>query len=275
MKRISIFVVLFLMPSIFSFGWGDKGHKLITEHALVILMQKIQFPDNIREEIIRRSVDPDNRKKEDPSEPVKHFIDIDFYPEFLDGKMITSLDSLVKIYGDSVVTKMGTLPWATEITYQNLVSSFKANDKEKIVLYMSDIAHYIGDGHQALHATLNYNGQLTSQKGLHFRYEIEMLDKNLDEVKEKLKLPQIGEVNDLESYIFDYISESNYYVDLILDADKKSLVKDSGKYEEKYYNMLWQRTKYVTINSINNAAYSIASIIYSAWIDAGKPELNL
>ncbi len=273
MKKSFLFLFIFF-PAILNFGWGDNGHKLITKHALKFLPAELKFSDETKAAIIEHSIDADYRKKEDPSEPQKHFIDIDYYKEFLDGRMITSIDSIKKIYGDSLVTAMGILPWATEITYSNLVEAFRNSEKEKIILYASDLAHYIGDGHQPLHATLNYNGQITSQKGIHFRYEIEMIDKHLSEIENQLKDFSPVYVSNISEFVFNYIYESNFEVDLLLSSDKIAFKNANQKYEDDYYRILWFRTNKLTINKFEHAAFSIASLIYSAWIKANKPKVN-
>lgn len=264
-----LLIILFIPLTIFS--WGDKGHKKITELAFKMLPAEIGFTEAAKKEIIARSVDPDYRKKEDPSEPNKHFIDIDFYKEFLDGQMIKSHDSLLTIYPDSIVTKMGMLPWATLNTFDKLVGAFKSKDIGKITLYVFDLAHYVGDGHQPLHTTLNYNGQLTSQKGIHFRYEIEMFDKNINLFDEKFLEMEPVYVNNKLDYIFDYITESNSFVDVILSADKFAYKKSKNVFDDEYYRLLWFRAKYLTIDQVNSSAFALASLIYTAWLDSGKP----
>lgn len=268
------FLLLFIIPVIFNYGWGDNGHKLITKHALNLLQNEITFSEDFKSKIIEHSVDPDYRKKNDPSEPQKHFIDIDYYKEFLNGEMIFSLDSLKKIYGDSIVTAQGILPWATITTYSNLINAFKEQDKDKILLYTSDLAHYVADGHQPLHTTMNYNGQLTNQKGIHFRYEIEMIDKNLESIEQNLKLITPTYITNVTKFVFNYLTESNFEIDILLTADKFALQYNKGKYESDYYRILWYRTKYLTIDKFEQASYSLASLIYSAWIEAGKPKIN-
>lgn len=273
MKKLFVLFLIFT-PTIFNYGWGDNGHKLITKHALKILPSEINFSEDFKSKIIEHSIDPDYRKKDDASEPNKHFIDIDYYKEFLDGRMITSIDSLKKIYGDSIVTVQGILPWATITTYSNLVEAFKNQDREKVLLYTSDLAHYVGDGHQPLHSTVNYNGQLTSQKGIHFRYEIEMIDQHLNDIDKQIKIFSPIYVSDISEFIFNYITESNFEVDILLAADKLAAKHNSGKYEADYYRLLWFRTKYLTISKFEQASFSLASLIYSAWIDAGKPKIK-
>ena len=274
MKKFKLLIVVFLLPSLLILGWGDKGHKLIAKHAMLLLPQQIKLNDEIKNAIIEHSIDPDYRKKQDPTEPHKHFIDIDYYKEFLNGHMIMSKDSLVKIYSDSIVERQGILPWATEDTYLKLVKAFKDKNENDLILYASDLAHYVGDGHQPLHACLNYNGQLTGQKGVHFRYEIEMFDKYLPEIENGLETKQPIYIKDPRHFIFNYITEANSYVDLLLSADKFAYNRAGQKYDDDYYYLLWFKTRYVTETEINEASYALSSLIYSAWIDAGKPDLN-
>ena len=275
MKKIfSYSLLLALISSLIIYAWGDKGHKIIAAFAMKLIPTELNFSAEFKSAITAHSVDPDNRKKDDKTEGPKHFIDIDFYKEFADGNVITSRDSLNKLYGEEVVTKEGILPWATEESFDKLVKALKEKNKEKVLLYSSDLAHYIADGHQPLHATVNYNGQLTSQKGIHFRYEIEMLDKYLDAVENSFEYHKPFYVKDVKGFIFDYIVEANDYVEMILSADNYASGKTGGKFDNEYYRLLWFKTKYVTISEINSAALSLSSLIYTAWVDAGKPVLE-
>ncbi len=274
MTKFKLCLTFLLFPFLLNFAWGNEGHKLITKHALILIAPEIDLSQDVMNYIIEHSVDPDYRKKDDPDEPQRHFIDIDFYSEFLNGNMIKSKETLKAIYGDSIVTKMGLLPWATSETFDKLVNAFKEKDREKILLYASDLAHYVGDGHQPLHATMNYNGQLTNQKGIHFRYEIEMFNRHLNEIEASLTKEKVSELKTpLSDIIFDYISESNFEVDIILSADRYA-TKYNQKDENKYYELLWFRTRHLTIDKINRASLKLASMIYTAWINAGKPDLS-
>ncbi len=126
---------------------------------------------------------PDIRRRTDKSEAPRHFIDIDYYKEFLMGKMIENKDSLIAIYGAETVTKVGLLPWATLDTFNNLVKAFKERNRDKAMIFAADLGHYVADGHQPMHCVVNYNGQLTDQKGVHARYESEMIDRYENELE--------------------------------------------------------------------------------------------
>jgi len=268
------FLVLLLIPSIGIFAWGDKGHKVIAQFSMNLLPYQIKITNDMKASIIEHSVDPDSRKKDDKSEGPKHFIDIDSFKEFLDGQIITSRDSLTKLYGGDAIIENGILPWATVDTFQKLVEAFKSKNKKEIILYMSDLAHYVGDGHQPQHATINYNGALTGQKGIHMRYESGMIDVNLEQIKNSFTKQTPYYVKNVLEYVFNYILESNSYLEVILSADKYASKKTNGNFNNDYYRLFWFRTKYVTVNQFNSAGLSLASLIYTAWKDAGKPDLG-
>lgn len=272
-NKFSYVITLLLVQSIFVYGWGDKGHKTITLFAMKLIPKQMNFSEDLKQAIVEHSVDPDKRKRDDRSEGPKHFIDIDYYKEYMDGKIITSIDTLKKLYDEKTVTREGILPWATENSFSELTKAFKERNKDKIILYASDLAHYVEDGHQPLHATVNYNGQLTDQKGVHSRYEIDMVDDNLDAIDSGFITQCPFEVTNLTDYIFNYIMESNSYVEMLLSADKYSSGKTDGKFNKEYYRLLWLKTKYITINEFNSGALSLANLIYTAWIDAGKPKI--
>lgn len=275
-KALPVYLLLIttLIPVSKLMPWGDKGHRFITAKAFECLPAEMQqFKEN-KGYIIEHCTDPDHRKRSTENEPQKHFIDVDYYKEFLNGRMVMDQDSLVVIYGDSTVKKEGILPWATEETLSKLTEAFRSKDKEKTLLYASDLAHYVADGFQPQHATVNYNGQLTGQKGVHSRYESKMFEKYESDLSNNTITDQGYYISNTPVYIFSYISASNYYGDVILNADKYAAQKCSGDFNDEYYRLLWTRTQYLTEEQVSDAARAIASMYYTAWVNAGRPELK-
>lgn len=257
-------------------GWGNKAHKLINEKAIEMLPDEMNQMKLWKDYIGEHASDADIRRdtRIDTTEWPRHYIDIDFYPEFLNGNMITDKNELVSLYGEEKVTKMGLLPWATFTTYENLKKAFSELNRDKVLIYAADLGHYIGDGHQPFHTMLNYDGQLTDQKGIHGRYESEMVNEYFDQIEDTIKLHQIEYVTDPLNYIFDFLTRTNSFAEVIFIADKIAYDQTGKHGGNEYYRLLWFRTKYLTIDQISHAAESLASLIYTAWIDAGKPNLS-
>lgn len=251
--------------------WGDKGHKLTASKAFECLPSELSFMLRWKKDIVEHAPDPDHRKKGDKTEAPKHFIDIDYYQEFQKGTLILNQDSLKSKYGEKVFLEQGILPWATEATLENLTKAFRQMDTSAIKLYASDLAHYVADGFQPQHATVNYDGKLTGQKGIHFRYEITMLDSNLTELENEVRPEDAYFVSEPEKYIFSYIDGADMYAETILSADRFAFKASGEKYDGNYYKLMWFRTKHMTVQQIDSAARALASLYYTAWVNAGKP----
>jgi hypothetical protein len=269
-------ILILLSPFLFinAFAWGEEGHSLIAGKAVNLLPAEMKQFKDWQLYIQDHASDADKRKKEDKTEEPKHYIDIDYYSDFHAGGMITDRDSLTQKYGDSIVNQMGILPWATLETYTNLVAAFKNRNRDRILIHSADLAHYVADGHQPMHTVLNYDGQLSSQKGLHARYEIHMINKNLVELESSFYNQSTYLIEEPLDFIFHYITNANLLSDLIFSSDLQAFSFAGSRESDDYYRILWFRTKYITVLQMNNAAGALASMIYSAWNVAGKPSLN-
>ncbi len=257
-----------------TFPWGDKGHKLISKKSVLFLPASMKAYSKWADYLEEHAPDPDNRKKDDKTEAPKHFIDIDFYKEFLAGKMIENEDSLITEYGEKEVVKQGLLPWATEETYKNLVQAFKDHNKAKALKYAADLGHYVADGHQPMHTVLNYNGQLTNQKGVHARYEINMVDDHLKELEDSFDPQPVTLVKNPQQFIFNYIYDANTVCCVLMEADSIAYKETNSRRSNAYYDLMWFRTKYITEIQFNNAAKDFAALLYTAWMNGGKPSFN-
>lgn len=267
-------MIILLFPLQVIFPWGAEAHKLINKRAVELLPYQMQAFKVYEGYLEEHAADADIRKKTDKSESPKHYIDIDFYKEFLNGHMIHDEKKLISIYGDSTVTKNGILPWATLSTFHNLVDAFKEGNRDKVLILAADLGHYVADGHQPMHTVVNYNGQLTGQRGVHFRYEVTMIDSNLSQLQNLGDSCEVEYVKHPLNFIFDYIIDANSVCDVLFDADNFAYKMTGSRESPEYYRLMWFRTKYITKYQIAKSEEDVASLIYTAWIDAGKPDLN-
>jgi len=266
--RYSILFVLLIALS----SWGEKAHRKINSSCVEyfpIELQQLKFWAPI---LADHGSDADIRKKNDKNEFVKHFIDIDIFEEFnTSNKIEEDFDALCNKYGKAMVIKNGTLPWVTDSTYKVLVLNFKHKNWEQALLTAADLGHYIGDGFMPLHITANYNGQLSDQAGIHRRYEETMIDKYIDAIS--FETSGINKVADVKSTIFRNLYNNHSYVSTLLQADSKAYEQAGKQYNETYYENLWKETGLFTTRLLQESSRTLASFIYSAWLEAGKPEI--
>ena len=216
--------------------------------------------------------DADKRKREDKTEFVRHFIDIDNYEDFNNKhRIVENFKMACRKYGKEKVKKEGTLPWATDSTYRALVQDLKLGDWNRAALTAANLGHYVGDGFMPLHIAANYDGQLTGQTGIHRRYEETMIDRNMGEIQ--FKNSTCRKIKGVQSYIFNYLYTNHSNIDLILHADSSAYEVAEKQYNEVYYKNLWDKTNIFTVRLLEESSKVTATLIYSAWVEAGKPKI--
>jgi hypothetical protein len=269
-----LITIIFLSGMILFSGWGSVGHRKINQHAPASFPHSMLFLKASWTILLaQHGSDADDRKGWDPNEEPKHYIDIDDYPEFLqNGKIPQTFDSVVALHGMSFVIDKGILPWATLIAFDSLKSCFQRMDWNKAGLFASDLGHYVGDGHQPLHITRNYDGQFSGQNKIHSRYESHMIG----DYQNEIIYPDDSayhQIQDVSGYIFGYLYLNYKVLDSLLMADSTAYAVAGHVYSTQYYSLLWNSSKSFTIDLFKRASYSLASLIYTAWVQAGSPEL--
>lgn len=255
-------------------SWGEKAHQKINASCVAYFPSELKALKSWGPQLGQHGSDADNRKKQDKDEFVRHFIDIDNYDQFLQQKTINQDFQIdCQLYGRAFVMKNGTLPWVTDSTYRALVNNMRKGQWEKAMLTAADLGHYVGDGHMPLHITGNYNGQLSDQKGIHARYEIDMIDRYIDGIE--LKKAHAKRINQVKPMVFNYLYHNHEYMAPLLEADKKAYLGANHQYNDAYYASLWKDTGAFTTRLLSEASQDLASLIYSAWIDAGKPQIPI
>lgn len=267
MARKCFFFPVFVLFTSLAWSWGGTTHKLINKEAVKHLPPSMTLFVNNAQWLSDHSVDADNRKSSDPTEGTKHFIDIDFYPEFNAGTLSHDINVLIAEYGLSAVTSVGVLPWATIWSLDSLTHSLAHGDTGRSLQFAADLGHYVGDAHQPLHVTSNYDGVQTGNSGIHSRYETSMMGTYLSQITVTAK--QIHIVPEPIDFAFDYITHGNGLVDSILNADTYAKGKAGSTSGSVYYAALWEKTGAMTQNQIEDATYDLACLWYTAAVNAG------
>ncbi len=271
-KSVRYFVLLVLLIGLCS--WGEKAHRKINASCVGFFPPELQNLKAWAPFLGDHSSDADFRKKTDKPEFVKHFIDIDNYDDFVKNhKIEENFEAACAKYGKGVVMKNGTLPWSTDSTYNALIRDFKSGKWSRAALTAADLGHYVADGFMPLHVTANYNGQLSGQTGVHRRYEETMIDRFIDEVQ--INPSPIRKIDQVQPYIFGYLYANHTKIAELLLADKEAFELAGHHHNDLYYNTFWRKTRALTIAQLQQSSKTLASLIYTAWIEAGKPPIPI
>lgn len=250
--------------------WGSVGHHYIAQHYSQHLPAYIDGLRTYDSSVDLHVTDPDTRKSSTPGESEKHFIDIDYYHEFLEGTLPRSRTALEALYGASTVTTIGVLPWAIVEEVTALTTQFQAQQWSAASLTIADLCHYVGDANMPLHCALNYNGQLTGNTGIHSRYESTMISTYLGQLN-TTPMTVAYYASPLDA-AFDVIAASYAGVAPILAADNVAKAAAGGSTSgTTYYTSLWNSTRVLTQARLDTASVLTASLVYTAWEKAGRP----
>jgi hypothetical protein len=258
-------------------AWGFEGHKYIMAAAIPLLPPEIRpfFIAN-RTSIVEHAIDPDLwRTVGWEQEFPRHFVDMDAYGPYPFANLPHVEADAVAKYGREFVDKNGTLPWRAEEIYKKLVEAFtqKAGySRENIKLFSSVISHYVADAHVPFHASLNHDGQLTGQWGIHARFESELFERyrSILVVEPGPPVP----VPNARDFVFASLTESFTFVQPILDADKAAA---AGKdvYDDAYFRLFFRKTRPILEQRLADSIRDVVSIITAAWVEAGRPAVPL
>jgi len=287
-KRSKVIIALSVIL-IITASWGFLVHKTVHQLAVYELPKEILpfFYQNM-DYLVTNAPRPDMRRNQDPTEATKHFIDLEIYGDDAANKMPIDWDAAVKKYTKDTLLKYGYLPYHIIYMKGRLTESFRKGDKDSILFYATDMAHYIGDANVPLHTSINYDGQLTGQKGLHSLWEsmipeLEIANYNLysTHTATYLKKPETAvweAVRHAAALTPDVFAKEKEVSKGFTDAQKFRIQMRNGRESKSYTTEFAKAYAAALKNTINeqliHSADLIADFWYTSWVDAGKPDLS-
>lgn len=271
--------------------WGFFGHKRINRVAVFTLPPEMFgfYKENI-EFITEHAVDPDKRRYAVDGEAQRHYIDIDHYEH--DGLNPFEIvpkkwDDAVAKFTEDTLQAYGIVPWHILVMKKRLQKAFESKNSDLILKYSTEIGHYIGDAHVPLHTTENYNGQLTGQKGIHGLWESRIVEINAEYYdyfvgKSKYEADVLG-------FAWRAVESSHLSVDSVLriekeltaefPSDQKYTYEPRGNmviqtYSKAFCDEYQRRMNGMVERRMRDAIIGVGSIWYTAWVDAGQPDLS-
>lgn len=271
--------------------WGFFGHKRVNRIAVFTLPPEMfGFYKEHLEYITDHAVDPDKRRYAVDGEAQRHYIDIDHYVK--EGEdpfeiMPKKWKDAVAKFSEDTLQAYGIVPWHIKVMKFKLQRAFESKNIDLILKYSADIGHYIGDAHVPLHTTENYNGQMTNQKGIHGLWESRLVELNAEDYD--YFVGKAVYIDNIEEFVWQRVKESHLLVDSVLriekelteefDPDAKYSFEKRGNTTVQVYSFEFSQEYHKRMNDmverrLRKAILAVGSIWYTAWVDAGQPDLT-
>jgi hypothetical protein len=287
MKPLAKLIIGVLLIVICS-SWGFYAHYRINRFAVYTLPKSMAgfYKANI-EFITEHAVSADKKRYVDSTEAPRHYLNADHYGKNPFARILQHWNDAVVKYSEDTLNKHGTVPWTIQRNYYWLVEAFKNHDTTRILTTSANLAHYIADAHVPLHLTQNYNGQLTNQTGLHALWETRLPELfgssyNYNPGKARYIQNPLAEAFKICRTSFnevDSVLRLQRVVNKQFPVSKRMVrVKRGNRYIMDYsvaYSRAYQKLlKGMVQRRMRAAIVSVGSYWYSAWVDAGQPELD-
>jgi hypothetical protein len=269
-------------------AWGNEGHRMINRLAANSLPAEV--PAFLRSEAAANEIEylgPEPDRWRSPAEPElaaaqapEHFIDLEL-ADALGPLPRNRLDFVAKVFAAGErPEKIGLQPWeATEVwerlkaamrEYRTL-SAAKQNTlpvEQTIIFYAGWLGHYVGDGSQPLHTSIQYNGWVganprgyTTGHRIHWQFEGPFVAANLHEaeVRARMTAPKAIDGDLFDGYVA-YLRHSATWVEKVYQLEKAGGFEGRGTAESRSF----------TAERLAAGASMLRDMIYTAWLQSAK-----
>jgi hypothetical protein len=280
-----------------SAAWGSDGHRMINRLACAALPADV--PDFLRSPAAQDAMEyygPEPDRWRGQLEPElsavnapDHFIDME-WADLIGGPLprrrydfIRALAAAQKDHPDLPLTpeKVGLQPYVTNEYFERLKSAMreyrgllaaKANTKPveaEIVFLAGIMGHFVADGSQPLHVSIQYNGWTgqnpngyTTEHKIHAQFESDFVTANVtakDVAPLVAKEPKLL-ADPFEDYV-KYLRHSQTLMEKTYQLEKAGGFTGSGSPESRAF----------TDERLAAGATELRDLIYTAWVRSADP----
>lgn len=288
-------VTLVLFQSHFGFAWGNEGHTYVNRVAAEkIPLDMPKFFRKAVAEIAYLGPEPDRWRSpsefalKNAQEP-DHFIDLErvawldplpqgryeFYRKLYERRAATSDHP-----DDYLPERVGLQPYITLEVYGRLKAAFReyrqrkaghqstADVEQAIIFYAGWLGHYVADGSQPLHTTIQYNGWVgpnpngyTTEHKIHAQFETTYVAANIKERDFSGMVTAPEKLDDPFARYVAYLRESNGLVEKVYALEKAGALTDKGSPEAFEF----------ATHRLAAGSQMLLNLWYTAWVESAVP----
>jgi hypothetical protein len=288
---------LFILQSVGAVAWGNEGHTYINRVAAEKI--PLTMPRFLRRAVVEIAyLGPEPDRWRSPSEfalknaqEPDHFIDLERV-SWLDPLPQGRYEFYRKLYEKRAATPgtdrpddylpehVGLQPYITMEVYGRLKAAFREYRQRQaahqptlaveraIIFYAGWLGHYVGDGSQPLHTTIQYNGWVganpngyTTEHKIHAQFETAYVAANIT-AKDFARLVQAPErLDDPFARYVAYLRQSNALVENVYALEKAAGF--TGKGSPAAFDF--------TTHRLAAASQMLLDLWYTAWLESAVP----
>jgi hypothetical protein len=142
--------------------------------------------------------------------------------------------------------------------------------EQSVLYYAGWLGHYVADGAQPLHVTINHDGWVakenpkgfTTEHGIHWKFESTfVISSNIKPADVEAKMTPVHAESDVFTDYLAYLRQSGTHIDQLYEFEKAKAFEDAGTAESRAF----------TADRLAAGASMLRDLIYTAWLESAKP----
>ncbi len=262
--------IVSLLSPVRARAWGDSANKLVINRAIETLPPgDIRgFFESSRGFLLLHVSDPLTEKT--PAERSKQFLLLEKYGRFPFEAIPRDYKAAVAKFGRPKLEANGLLPWQIGVYSQKLTESMRAGKWDEARLNAAILANYVAASHDPFNTTDNNDGRLSNQLGINERFGTTLIDRYSSFFP--MRPNDAVFISDPTDYAFEACLRSHSWLETILFADRNSR-RGLNSYNDEYYDRFYNQAAALLIRQLSDASTDVGSFWYTAWKNAGSPQL--
>ena len=245
-------------------SWGPEGHREIGEKAIDSLRDPLKDFFEDREDAFYELLDDPARSRN-----TAHFF-LERYDEFPFWDVPATRELALRRFSEEDIAENGDGLWRLLEAYDALVGAFEEADFDLVLERASDVAWLVGEVGVPPNTSAAGDGQATQQDGLARRYDTQLIEIFADELR--VRDSAAVYLDRPHEFIRSLPLKAYIWVDNINFTDSMSRRGVAG-YDRFYMDGMWNELGGLTGALMTDAARDTASLWYTAWVAAGRPEV--
>lgn len=268
---IVLFGVLYVALPPSAFGWGASADRLIVNRAIETLPPDLRaFFESNRSFLLQHVRDPLDAARKTPAERRNQFLYLDKYGRFPFEALPREYKAAVAKFGKAKLEANGLLPWQIGVYSEKLTNALRDGKWDDAKLYAAILANYVAASHDPFNTTDNADGRLSGQAGVNERFGTTLIDRYASFFP--MRPNDAMFISDPTDHAFEACLSAHSWLETILLADRNAR-RGLNSYTDEYYDRFYNQAAAILIRQLSDASTDVGSFWYTAWKNAGSPQL--
>lgn len=252
-------------------GWGTNAQRLIASKAVETLPLELRsYYQTRRDGILAALSSSMETLARDPNQLRYHVLYLNRYSPFPYDVIPRDYNTALSKFGRLKLEAAGLLPWQVGVYSQKLTDAFRKSDWEGVRVNSALLASFVAEAHDPFNTIDTKDPKTGTPEGIQQRFSANLVDRYQNFFP--MRPNDAYFIGDPTVTAFEDCFSAHSWVEIIEQADRRSRW-GLAQYTDEYYDRFYNQVGAVLIRQLSDASTQVGSFWFTAWTNAGKPQL--